>query len=363
MKNRLFFLLGALLAFNACAFEPRFDTVVIFGDSLSDNGNLYRFLWKYLPASPPYYDGRFSNGPVWVEQLYAHYFPANYTDGFQDYAVGGAGAVLSYKENLPFTLSLEISNYLYWHTHGKKSTSLYVIWIGANNYLNGPTNVEPITDSVTDAISSSVERLISVGGDKFLIINLPDMSRLPEAKDNHTQALLSQLSISHNRKLSARIEQLHAKYPDKLFIYFDAYSYLNYAIDHANDFGLTNVDDPCYMGGYTGLLKLLAADPESLYQQMKQQYPKLSQQQWAMINNNPDLHEALMTSYSYSMLPPQLRSQPLQCEGYLFWDHVHPTTTTHRLIAQQVQNLIDDAGLVAVVTAKTTEPAASQVNG
>lgn len=349
MKNLFRLLIALFVACNAYAFEPRFDTVVVFGDSLSDNGNIYRFLWHYLPASPPYYDGRFSDGPVWVEQLFAHYFPAGNSDGFQDYAVGGAGAVLSYRENLPFTLSMEITDYLYWHTYGKKETSLFVVWIGANNYLNGPTNEEAITDSVTSAISSGIERLISVGGDKFLIINLPDMGRLPEAQSNNPK-LLTHLSLMHNRKLAAEITKLRIKYPQVLFIDFDAYAYFNLAIDHASDFGLTNTQDPCYMGGYTGLLKLLTANQAVLQQQLRQTYPKLTAAQWAMINNNPELHEALITSYTYSLLPAHLRANPPQCEGYLFWDHVHPTMTVHRLIAEQVQNHIDDAGLKAEMT-------------
>lgn len=41
--------------------------VVVFGDSLSDNGNLFAQTGQ-PPA--PYFQGRFSNGPVWVEQLF-----------------------------------------------------------------------------------------------------------------------------------------------------------------------------------------------------------------------------------------------------------------------------------------------------
>lgn len=353
MKTLLRIVLASLIACQAFAFESRFDTIVTFGDSLSDNGNLYRFLWYYLPASPPYYDGRFSNGPVWIEQLYTHYFPAENKDGFQDYAVGGAGAVLSYKENLPFTLSMEINDYLYWHTHGKKETSLFVVWIGANNYLNAPSNTEAITDSVTTTIASSIESLIAIGGDKFVIINLPDLGKVPGAQNN--AKLLTQLSEMHNRKLAEQVEKLRAKYPKQLFIYFDAYTYLNQAIDHANDFGLTNTHDPCYMGGYTGLAKLLAQQNDKMIEQkMKTLYPKLTPQQWTMINNNPQLHEAMTTAYMYSLIPPRFRGEN-QCEGYLFWDHVHPTTYTHHLIAEQVQTLIDDAGLQAVTPATNQE--------
>ena len=43
---------------------PRaFEQIVVFGDSLSDNGNQYKNTGQ--PPSPPYYNGRFSNGPTW----------------------------------------------------------------------------------------------------------------------------------------------------------------------------------------------------------------------------------------------------------------------------------------------------------
>ena len=41
----------------------------VFGDSLSDNGNLFDMTGGLAPPSPPYFDGRFPNGPVWVEHL------------------------------------------------------------------------------------------------------------------------------------------------------------------------------------------------------------------------------------------------------------------------------------------------------
>ena len=40
--------------------------IVAFGDSLIDTGNVFAATGQ-PPA--PYYDGRFSNGPVWVEYL------------------------------------------------------------------------------------------------------------------------------------------------------------------------------------------------------------------------------------------------------------------------------------------------------
>ena len=43
------------------------EGITIFGDSLSDNGNAFKATGGAIPASPPYFNGRFSNGPVWVE--------------------------------------------------------------------------------------------------------------------------------------------------------------------------------------------------------------------------------------------------------------------------------------------------------
>lgn len=120
MKKLICICLGLLISFLGFAANKRFDTMIIFGDSLSDTGNLYRYMWYKLPLSPPYYYGRFSNGPLWIEHLYDSYYPQDYTEGFQNYAVGGAAAIFAYKQTFPFTLAIELNDYFYWNTYGKK---------------------------------------------------------------------------------------------------------------------------------------------------------------------------------------------------------------------------------------------------
>ena len=346
--NKILLLLVLLLSLNTHIFAANtaheFDTVVVFGDSLSDNGNLYRYLWGVIPASPPYFQGHFSNGPLWIEQLYDGYYPYGYLQGFQDYAVGGAGAVLSYKENLPFTLTMELDDYLYWHKYGHLETTLFVIWIGANNYLNGPTNIEPLTDSVVDAIGQTVEYLISLGGDKFLLANLPDLGRVPQSADMHNEALLTELTSVHNRKLNDRINTLKEQFPNVTLAYFDAHDFFNQALDNPSLFGLTDTKNPCYMGSYSGWFKKLHIDNEQVLDAL----PQLSVTERQMILDNPSLMEAARVGYLNSLLPSSLISEPLNCDGYLFWDHVHPTTYTHGIIAKKVRKILDDAHLVAI---------------
>ena len=66
---RVFAYMSALVCLTSAAFaDPNdYNRVIAFGDSLSDNGNLYKNTGQ--PPSPPYYNGRLSNGPTWIELL------------------------------------------------------------------------------------------------------------------------------------------------------------------------------------------------------------------------------------------------------------------------------------------------------
>src|SRR5262245_27393617 len=48
---------------------PAFSGLVVLGDSLSDQGRLFAATGGLFPPDPPYFQGRISNGPVWIEDL------------------------------------------------------------------------------------------------------------------------------------------------------------------------------------------------------------------------------------------------------------------------------------------------------
>ena len=83
------------LAACACAFAgsasaQTYNRLVVFGDSLSDNGHLFLISGGTQPPSPPY-ARRFSNGPTFVELL--GFNAANFNGsvtGSINYAFGGS---------------------------------------------------------------------------------------------------------------------------------------------------------------------------------------------------------------------------------------------------------------------------------
>ena len=70
MKSVAVFMLILCLARSVNA--QSFTDLLVFGDSLSETGNVQVGSEGVFPASPPYFEGRWSNGPVWVEHVQPH---------------------------------------------------------------------------------------------------------------------------------------------------------------------------------------------------------------------------------------------------------------------------------------------------
>src|SRR6476619_7996434 len=90
---RLSVLLVVETVFGCTAAAGPFNNLVVFGDSLSDIGNIAQAPFINTPG-PYYWNGRFSNGPVYAETLATGLgLPAlnrSTASGGTDYAYGGA---------------------------------------------------------------------------------------------------------------------------------------------------------------------------------------------------------------------------------------------------------------------------------
>ena len=138
---------GALFLASSTVAAHAYSSLYVFGDSLSDAGNVY--LATTAPGSPfppqpvaPYVNGQFSNGPIWVEDLSARLglgpvLPA--LAGGTDYAFGGAttGYPATLSSTLPVpTLAQQVGLFLSAVSGLAPPSALYTVWAGSNDLLN-----------------------------------------------------------------------------------------------------------------------------------------------------------------------------------------------------------------------------------
>jgi len=162
----------------ATADDGPFSELVIFGDSLSDTGNAYWATQFQLPPSPLYFDGRFSNGPVWHEVLAEGLgvTPAGPS------LIGGSnnawgGAETGFGISLFGTPNLGDQIALYLSMAAPQPGQLFVVAGGGNDILP-PGSIRPPEEIVANIVSH-VETLIGAGAQSVLVINIPALENTP----------------------------------------------------------------------------------------------------------------------------------------------------------------------------------------
>jgi phospholipase/lecithinase/hemolysin len=178
----------------------RFHKLVIFGDSLSDNGN--SFAQNGTPP-PPYFEGRFTNGFNWVDYFprVAHHFApitAFLKKGGTNFAVGSATSA---------DLSSQIGTFL---ANFKASPdNLYVIWIGANDFAAGMS-----PDTTVQNIYNGIVQLSAAGARDIMILNIPDISLTPTviARGGPTVHAAKQFVNTANNLLAVQVRRAASIY-------------------------------------------------------------------------------------------------------------------------------------------------------
>ncbi len=174
---------AALAALFAGPASAAFSNAFFFGDSLSDTGNVYTvFGAGYVPA--PYYNGRFSDGPVWVEHLAAGIGHADAAKasalGGNNYAFGGAltggGSIPSVLAQIgSFSSNVAVAD----------ANALYVVVAGGNDMRaarsGNPANIGAAAVAATDNLKTALSTLAAKGAKNILVANLPDLGVTPEA--------------------------------------------------------------------------------------------------------------------------------------------------------------------------------------
>lgn len=270
-------------AAKAADLSAKFDKIYVFGDSLSDDGNAFKTTG--LPPSP-YYKGRFSNGPVWVEDL-AVALGLN-PDPTTNFAFGGANTgsdntLIPGVQGLP-GLKQQIDSFTATNPSADPN-ALYIVWGGANDYLSGHVTAPTVP---VENLSAEVSSLVAVGAKNIMVVNLPDLGKLPSTRGtSQTSNSLNTLTSAHNSDLTSTLNSLRQNSGANL-ITLDVNSLFNRAIADPGEFGFTNVTDSC-----------------------------------------------LSDSVACTANPNK----------FLFWDNIHPTAAGHELVADLAFSTLEPAAV------------------
>jgi phospholipase/lecithinase/hemolysin len=295
---------------------PAFTQVIVFGDSLSDDGNIRNRLEDQYFISYPggdynYSDGRFTNSSdtdpasdmyagTWHEQLARDFLglpaPTNSLDGGTDYAFGGATTedgtrdVTVISNPVPFlggeftvtidNLGQQVDDYLANNT--VDPAALYIVWGGGNDLFDDDSS-----DNVTataERVAGLVQRLAEAGAVYILVPNVPPLGLVPNYKDDpDAAATLNAASADYrdelNAQLDATVSTLAAESITISLYRLDVYGLFYRLAANLEDYGFVNISDPA-------------------------------------------------------------QGQDVDPDEYLFWDDIHPTTAGHFQIANAAFDLL-----------------------
>lgn len=152
---------------SAVSVPDHFSSFWVLGDSLSDPGNVFAATGGLVPTSPPYFEGRFSNGPIWAEFLTDAFAADGKPTG--NFAFGGAKAIADADlvpdlELQALTLTAERGSF--------GARPLVSIWMGGNDVRGA---ADPLASAIAAAqkIGDVADALALLGIRDFLIFDVP----------------------------------------------------------------------------------------------------------------------------------------------------------------------------------------------
>jgi phospholipase/lecithinase/hemolysin len=216
---------------------PPFNAVYVIGDSLSDTGRTSAVLTQVFGTAtppPPYAPGRMSNGPLWIE----HFTPmlGRAYQPLDNFAWAGANTGdTNVYPGLPgmFQQLAELRTPV---THQLNKNALYVVFGGANDFFQifgGANPVQVISSGVTNIIQI-VSNLRAAGAENIVVVDLPDIGRIPRAANFSGTA--TYLSTLFNGALHHALNNLG--FP---VVRVSLFNLINDFVTQPDKYGFTNV--------------------------------------------------------------------------------------------------------------------------
>ena len=311
--------LGLALAGSVTAAQASpFNGLFVFGDSLSDAGNLS------LALTNGHVQNSFTTNPgtVWAVDL-AKAWGLGLTPsltGGTDFAWGGAGLVNN-SPGTPSSVPLipqQLQQYLT-ATGGKANPgALYALWGGANDifYNASLAGAGAITSQQAQlAIINAAQTeggmmatLKQAGAQYLMVFNLPNIGATPSAaaQGPAAQQALTGLTITFNNTLNQAIEQMN---PGINIIPVNIYGIFNELLADPSLYGFTNVTTPAC--GTAPNVTSVQCGPQG--------------------SGAP---------FTYA---------PGTQNTYLFADGVHPTSGAHAILAQYIESIVAAPGQMSLL--------------
>lgn len=234
----------------ALAANPHFTAIYVFGDSYCDVGNIYAATGGAEPAAP-YFGGRFSNGPLWLEHVSnAWGLPAMKPSllGGNDYAFGGAEVTADVPLGGPnFIPSVPHQVAKYLSDHGGKAdpNALYVIEGGGNDIVNATGgSPQQLAYQIAVGIADIENQLRRAGARNFFVADVFDLALTPIGRANGT--FNTAAAIATNKAVGEMLA-LEELFPGVRITHLDAFDLFNSILKNdSTNFGFTEVVKPCF---------------------------------------------------------------------------------------------------------------------
>lgn len=230
-----------------------FTKLVVFGDGLSDQGRFGELTGNRYPPSPPFYEGRWTNGLTWVEVMAQQTgIPLHAAD---NYAQGGATTGF-YNINEPTRQALglpaeapirgvlaQVDDFLK-DTSTLDTQALYIVWAGGHDfgsYLDfGQPDLQahPPADNIRQAVAS----LAAAGAKHFFIGNMPDISNTPQYFGTEKGKEAAELVRAYNEGLQTVSAALRETMDIHVEL-FDAATIFTEIAMNARAFGIKIIDE------------------------------------------------------------------------------------------------------------------------
>jgi phospholipase/lecithinase/hemolysin len=230
------------------------NSIVFFGDSLSDTGNVWYATGGSLPSAP-YYQGS-NGGPPdftggqwsdWLGPSWSTVFASklgltatpSLVPGGNNFAWGGARTgVNPDATGVPY-LTQQVGQYL--AGGAPTATTLYSIMIGGNDIANNLTDPGIIGPAI-GSILAQIQAIYSAGGRQFLVSNVPDIGATPLFLGLGAQASAgaTAFTLAWNATLAAALGQLNLPGAD-----IDLFDFFGLAKNPAFLAQFTNLTEPC----------------------------------------------------------------------------------------------------------------------